>query len=257
MVKRLIWDIETSPNIGLFWQPGYKVSLSYDNIIQERAIICICYKWEGDRKIHSMEWRRGNDKKLCSDFLKVALQADELIAHNGDRYDIPFFNGRCVHHGIDPAPIWKTVDTLAIARKRFRFNSNRLDYLGEFLCGDGKIKTEFGLWKDILLDNCPKSMAKMVKYCKQDVALLEKVWKKLSAYHAPKTHVGVANGLEKWTCAHCGSENVIKSKTRYTAAGTVQHQMNCKECRRYYSISNKAHDEWKEHLIDQRKDRPC
>ena len=53
--KRLFYDIETSPNIGFFWGAGYKVNISHDNIIKERAIICICYKWEGQDTVHSIE----------------------------------------------------------------------------------------------------------------------------------------------------------------------------------------------------------
>ena len=245
-VNRLIWDIETSPNIGLFWRPGWKVSLSHDNIIQERGIICICYKWEGEKKVHHLEWDQGCDKKLCQDFMEIALQADELIAHNGDKFDIKFFNGRCIANDVDPAPIWKTVDTLVIARRRFGFNSNRLDYLGKFLFNEGKISTEYGMWKDILLDNCPKAMKKMVKYCKQDVNLLERVWKKLEPYHKPKTHVGTANGLDKWTSPYTGSTNVIKSKTRWTTAGTKQHQMQCKDTGGYYTIPQKVYEEYQE-----------
>ena len=250
MIKRMIWDLETSPNIGLFWRPGWKVSLSHDNIIQERAIICVCWKWEGDKKVHHLEWDAGCDRDLCSEFLEIAKTADELIAHNGDNYDVKFFNARCVFHGLDPAPIWKTVDTLVIARRRFGFNSNRLDYLGKFLCGEGKIKTEFGLWKDILLKNCPLAMKKMVLYCKKDVTLLEKVWEKLSAYHLPKSHAGVAEGLAKWSCPHCAGEDVKVTKTRYTTAGTVQKQMQCNGCKRYYSISLRSHEDWKEYLAE-------
>jgi hypothetical protein len=50
--KRLFYDIETSPNIGLFWQSGYKLNIDHSNIIQERAIICICWKWEGQKEVH-------------------------------------------------------------------------------------------------------------------------------------------------------------------------------------------------------------
>ena len=250
-IKRMIWDIETSPNIGLFWRPGYKVSLSHDNIIQERAIICICWKWEGENKVHSLEWDNGDDRQLCEDFLQEALKADELIAHNGDKYDVKFFNARCLFHKLDPAPIWKTVDTLVIARRRFGFNSNRLDYLGKFLLNEGKIHTEYGMWKDILLNNCDKAMKKMVKYCKQDVVLLEKVWERLSPYHTPKSHAGVMQYREKWSCPHDGSINVIHSKKAITAAGTPRHQMKCNKCGRYYSISEKAYTEYKEWRAEQ------
>ena len=59
--RRLFFDIETSPNIGLFWESGYKKTIDYSNIIKERAIICICYKWEDDKQVHSLHW----DSKQC------------------------------------------------------------------------------------------------------------------------------------------------------------------------------------------------
>lgn len=246
-INRLIWDIETSPNIAFLWRCGYKMSVGHHNIIKERAVICICYKWEGEKKVHSLQWDKGDDKKMLEEFMEVAKQADELIAHNGDKFDIKWFNTRCLFHGIEPMADWKTVDTLVIARRRFTFNSNRLDYLGQFLLGEGKEDDGgFGTWRDIVLHNCPKAMKRMVKYCKKDVALLERVWKLLEPYHKPKTHVGTLNGQEKWTCPWTGSENVFKSKTRYTTAGTRQHQMKSKESGGYYTISQKAFEQYQE-----------
>lgn len=238
-VKRLIWDIETSPNIGFFWRPGYKLSIPAENIIKERAIICICYKWEGAKKVHSLEWDNGCDKKMIQEFLEIAKSADELIAHNGDKFDIKWFNGRCLIHNLEPCPQWKTVDTLVIARRRFSLNSNRLDYIGKILFGEGKINTSFGMWKDICLNNCEKAMRKMVKYCKQDVKLLERVWKRVEPYHTPKTHVGTLNGFEKWTSPFTGSANVVQNKKRMTSAGTPRYQMICLDTGGYFTISAK------------------
>ena len=243
--KRLIWDIETSPNIGYFWRPGYNIRLSAENILKERAIICICYGWEDDPWVHSMAWNNGNDKPMLKEFVKIANEADELVAHNGDRFDLPWFQGRCVKHGFDPLPEYKTVDTLRIARKRFNFNSNRLDYLGKFLLGEGKIHTEFDLWKTVC-DGDKKSLDYMVKYCMQDVVLLEKVWKILKPYHKPKTHAGVFNNLARWTCPHDGSKDVITSKTRSTAAGMVRFQMQCKNCGYYFTIPQNVHRAYQE-----------
>lgn len=247
-IKRLIWDIETSPNIGMFWRAGYRLNIQPNSILKERAIICICYKWEGQKKVFSLEWDKGDDKQMLETFLQVANQADELVAHNGDKFDLKWFNTRCLFHRLEPPPIWKTVDTLVIARRRFYFNSNRLDYLGEFLFGSGKIKTSYGMWKDILLNNCKKAMHDMVKYCKEDVRLLERVWQQLEPYHRPKTHVGVLNNRDKWTCPYSGEYKVRKSKTVYTAAGTRQHQMisTVDGQKRYYTISDKAYSDYRE-----------
>ena len=253
-INRLIWDIETSPNVAFLWRTGFRLSVGHHNIIQERAIICICYKWEGSKKVHHLEWDEGDDREMLEEFLEVAKQADEMIAHNGDKFDIKWFNTRCLYHGLEPCPQWKTVDTLAIARRRFCFNSNRLDYLGKFLLGEGKSDDGgFDTWRKIIMDNCPKAMRRMVKYCKQDVKLLERVWKLVEPYHKPKTHVGALNGKERWTSPYTGSTNVNKSKTRYTTAGTKQHQMLCKDTGGYYTIPQKIYEDYQDWRRDQKK----
>ena len=238
-VRRLLWDIETSQNIGVFWRSGHRITIRPEDIIHERAIICIAYKWEFEKKVNCLEWNRGCDKKMLKKFMKTALQADEMIAHNGDKFDIRWFNGRCLIHGLDIAPKWKTVDTLAISRSNFSLNSNTLAYLARVL-GVSRKGNPGGAetWKKILLENCPTSMRKMTKYCMQDVKVLEDVWHKIKGYHKPKSHAGVLMGGEKWTCPWTGSENVVKSKTRTTAAGTVQHQMQCKDTGAYYTIND-------------------
>ena len=111
--KRLFFDIETSPNVGFFWSAGYKLNVPYSNIIKERAIICICYKWEGEDKVYSLQWDKDqNDKAMLEQFILVANEAHELVGHNGDRYDLPWIRTRCLFHGIPCFPNYTTIDTL-------------------------------------------------------------------------------------------------------------------------------------------------
>lgn len=251
-MRRLFWDIETSENVVPAFSAGYRKTINASDIIHERAIICICYKWEGESTVHSLEWTPnkgawgGCDREMLIEFSKVVEEADELVAHNGDKFDMKWFNTRHLFHKLPPVPESKTVDTLVIARRRFYFNSNRLDYIAKYLGLDGKTKTEKDWWTQILFFHCRKSMKKMVRYCKKDVQLLEQVYHRLSPYHKPKTHVGVQGGSDKWSCPRCGSEEVSKSKTRITASGTVQHQMKCGKCGGYHTISDKAHRDYKE-----------
>ena len=78
--KRLFFDIETSPNIGLFWEAGYKKNIDYSNIIKERAIICICYKWEDEKEVFALQWdSKQCDKKMLEKFIEVANSATELV----------------------------------------------------------------------------------------------------------------------------------------------------------------------------------
>lgn len=233
-IRRLYFDIETSPNIGFFWQPGYKISISYENIIKERAIICICYKWSDSQKVYSLQWdSKQNDKKMLQDFIKVADQADELVAQNGDNFDIKWIRTRCLFHGISMMPQYTTIDTLKIARQGFRFNSNKLDYMSKFMGRKGKIQTSFDLWKDIALKNCKKSLAEMVRYCKQDVLELEYVFNKLNPYTKPKTSIAEY----KSDCPECGSEDMRVKNYKVSGAGVKYATLQCFDCGKYHKVN--------------------
>lgn len=249
-MRRLFYDIETSPNICFSWRTGAKIFLDHDNIIQERAIICVCYKWEDEPTIRSITWDNGDDKNLVIEFNKVLQEADEIVAHNGDWFDIKWLNARNLIHGLDPVPQHKTVDTLKIAKKNLYLNSNRLDYLGKILLNEGKIKTDFDLWKDIVLNNDKLAMNKMVRYCKKDVLLLQRVYERLASYDTPKTHIGVLEGSPRWTCPYCGSYNVFLSKTKTTAKGIKQRQMKCKDDGRYYTVCDKVYRDYATYKIE-------
>lgn len=241
--KRLFFDIETSPNIGFFWSAGYKLNVPYSNIIKERAIICICYKWENDDKVYSLNWDKNqDDKKMLEDFMKVANEATELVGHNGDKFDLPWIRTRCLYHRIPVFPNYTTVDTLKQSRSKFRFNSNRLDYISQFLKVGEKLETGFDLWKDIVLNKDKKALDNMITYCKNDVVILEKVFHELVNYIPHKTHYGVVDGKEKYSCPECGSEDLRFSQKRYTAAGTPRIQLQCNECHKYHTVSNRVYE---------------
>lgn len=239
-IKRLFFDIETSYVLGWFWRASWKTSISTDQILKDSAIICICYKWEGEKQVHSLEWKKGDDSKLIKDFIKVILEADEVVGHNSDKFDLKRFRTRCLMNGVKSLPQFKSIDTLKIVRSNFSFDSNRLDYLGQKMGYGGKIKTDINLWHDIIQRNCKTAMAKMVKYCKRDVDLLEKVYHDVVGYSKPKTNVAVQCGNDKWDCPHCGSIATIVCKHRISAAGFKTVGMQCKDCGKHYSISMKA-----------------
>lgn len=239
--RRLFFDIETSPNIGLFWQAGYKQKIDYDNIIQERSVICICYKWEDEDEVSWLAWDKSRcDKKMLQKFIQVANTANELVAHNGDKFDLPWIRTRCLLHGIDMFPKYNSIDTLKISRQKFRFNSNRLNYIAQFLGIGSKIKTEFNLWKDVLLNNNRSALKTMVEYCQEDVRLLERVYSKLKNHYPHKTHYGVVFGQDRGTCPECGSEDLVRINKRVMASGRVQIQMRCKTCGKIHSQNEKT-----------------
>lgn len=256
-IKRLFWDLEVSPNVVLAWRAGYDQTINHDSIIKERKIICVGYKWQGERT-QIIQWdKKQDDKGLLEQFLPILDEADESCGHFLDRFDWPWFRTRCLIHGLPSPHPQKTIDTKAWASKNYYFNSNKLDYIGGVLGLGHKLHTTYDLWKDILLKDCPKAMNKMTTYCKRDVELLEQVYERLAVHVKPKTHAGVMAGSEKWTCPRCGGSNVIKSKTRITAAGTITHQMRCADDGGYFSINDATYKKYIEMKKKKGKGKKC
>jgi DNA polymerase elongation subunit (family B) len=246
-IKRLFVDIDTSPNIGRFWRAGFKLNITPERILEERKIVCIGYKWAGEKEIKCPSWDKDmDDRAMLEEFIPIMNSADEIVAHNGDRFDVPWIKTRAIINGLPMFPRYKTVDTCKMARSNFYFNSNKLAYISKVLGFEGKLATNYDLWKKVCVEGDRKALAYMVKYCKKDITELEDVYNEIAPYCVHKSHAGVMAGKEKWSCANCSSERVIKSKTRVTAMGTPQHQMQCKDCGRYFTISNATFTKWQE-----------
>jgi len=250
MRKRLFYDIETSFNVGVFWRTGYNLTINPGDIIHERAIICICYKWEGDHEVHSLTWSKNqSDKQMITSFIKVMAQADEIIAHNGDRFDLKWIRTRALLYGIDVMPTPKTIDTLKWAKKQFNFNSNKLDYIAKFLGIGSKMDTGgLDLWKDIVFRKDHKALAKMVEYCKMDVTLLEQVFHKLNPYTMAQNNYAVQHGGEKYECPECASTNFQYNRKWVTVAGTVHHWLKCRECGKHHKINNLTYSHYQKFI---------
>ena len=238
--RRLYFDCECSPNIGFFWSSGFKLNIGPQNIIKERGLICICYKWEDEKETHSLNWdAKQCDKKMLQAFVKIVNEADELVGHNGDKFDLAWIRTRCLFHEIEMFPNYTTIDTLKVARSKFKFNSNKLNYIAQFLGIGSKIKTDFDLWKNIVLHKDKTAMDKMVKYCKMDVILLEKVHKKLSNHIPAKTHYGVIFGGDRGSCPECGSDELKRCGTRVSATGVKKIKFQCSNCHKTHSKTDK------------------
>ncbi len=236
--KRLFFDIETSPNVVFSWRVGYKLMIPHDNILKERAIISIAWKFQGDNKVSSLSWDKGDDKQMLVDFIKILNTSDEVIGHNSDNFDLKWLRTRCIFHGIEMFPDYTQIDTLKLAKAGFNFNSNKLDYLGDFLGVGKKMSTGgFSLWKSIILDNDSKAMDKMIKYNKVDVIRLEQIYDKLNPYSKHKTHVGVYVGNPKCSCPNCASLKTTSKGKIISAVGFEKRRMQCQDCGKYFRVS--------------------
>jgi len=253
-VNRLFIDIETSMNDGRFWRTGRNITLTPENITKERQIICIAWKWSHKKKVHCIDWYYGRgkegedaefptDKYMLKQFIPIMLEADQTIAHNGERFDIPWIRGRCLIHRIPCPHVMDTLDTLKGMRSKLKLNSNRLDYASKLLGFQGKTETGgLQLWHAVM-DGKVTALKKMKNYCRDDVLRLEEVYNSIESYVPHKTHVGVSNGKPRWTCPRCGSETIHSNGPIVLASGTIKYKMHCQSCGGYYRISSTVNNE--------------
>lgn len=240
--RRLFLDLEVSPNLVLSWKTGYKIDLSPDSIVKERQIICAAWRWEGESKTYSATWDKDQDDRLLVlKLVSVLSEADEVVGHNLAAFDLPWIKARALYHGIVTSGEYKVVDTCLLARRHFYLNSNKLDYIARFLGLGGKLKTGFDLWKEIVLERSAKALSKMVSYCCVDTELLEQVYLRIAKSVPQVSHLGVMRGGEKWSCPRTGSTEVILSKTRVSARGSITYQMKSVRDGSYFTIGAPAY----------------
>lgn len=243
--KILFIDIETSPNVAYSWRVGYNLSITPDSIVQERRIICVSYKWHGDNKVHTVHWDKDqSDKCILEHIVPVLNEADLIVGHNGDRFDMKWLRTRAAFHRVPMRARYKTVDTLKKAKASFYFNSNRLDYIAKFFGVGAKLEhSGFQMWKDVMAGD-PKAMKEMVEYCEMDVIVLEDVYLAMEKYIIPNTHAGVISGKAVSSCPSCGGEHITLLKNEVTARGTVSRLVECQSCEMSYPISNRAYNRY-------------
>lgn len=237
--RALLFDIETKPCKFWAWHTG-KQYLNHDQIVdgQKFDIITICYKWSDSSKIYSLTWDRNqNSSKMIEAFSAIVSQADLVIGHNCDKFDMKQINTQRLINNQTPIDWPVSDDTLKQFRKHFALPSYRLDYIAKLLVGAGKDRMQFQDWIDIVDRKSKPALDKMVKYCKKDVLLLDKIYKKLIPFLKPKIHVGLYQGNDKSSCPRCGHTLSQSQGVRITACAAYQRR-RCKKCG--YSFKGKS-----------------
>jgi DNA polymerase III epsilon subunit-like protein len=193
-------------------------------------VLCWSAKWLGSKKVLNsslIEFKKNKEKQVMQKLWDLLDEAD--IVHNGVKFDRKKCNARFLIHGFPPPSPYKMVDTLTVARGEFAFTSNRLNDLGQYLQVGKKVDTGgFELWLGCMADD-KKCWKKMVKYCDQDVRLLEKVYLKLRPYMRNHPNLGTYFDQEKPMCPKCGCENIIWRGFVYTVT-KKKKRFSCKSC---------------------------
>ena len=234
MNKILLIDIETAPNLGWFWEMWETNPIG---IKTNWHLLSFSYKWLDEKKVKTFalpdfpgyQKDKDDDKLLIKELWKLLDEADIVIAHNGDRFDIKKANARFIYHKLTPPTPYKTIDTLKVARNKFKFDSNKLDSLGKYLGVGSKLPhTGAHLWFGCMAGDM-SSWKLMRQYNEQDIHLLEAVYLKLRPWMTNHPNINIYDEVQD-ACPHCGGK-VQKRGFGYTQLGSYQrYQCTNKVC---------------------------
>jgi DNA polymerase elongation subunit (family B) len=235
--KILLWDVETSESIVKTFSL-YNRYISHKKILRDWFIICGSWKFLDENRVDSVSLL-SDSQRFAKDFTddyevvkqlrEAVLQADIIVHHNGDKFDIKKLNTRLIYHRLPPLPVkLTTVDTLKEARHSFAFSSNRLDYLGKYLGVGQKVKTDDELWGRIL-DGEVSAIEEMLEYNKGDVRLLEDVYKIMRPYIRHPNTAAIAANDSDLCCVDCQSTNLEYRGYNTNKVGT-RRRFQCLNC---------------------------
>ena len=180
----LFLDIETTPLEAFVWQMQvWRANVKDDAVISRWFMLTWSAKWLFSSDTMSMrltsdEVKAEKDGRIVDGLWKVLNEADIVVAHNGDRFDIPNINTRFIINGLSPTKPYSTIDTLRIAQKQFGFSHNSLNALARVFELPEKIDTDFDLWVRCK-NGEEKALKKMENYNRRDVEVLEEVYLKI------------------------------------------------------------------------------
>lgn len=207
-------------------------------------MLCASYKYLDRDKIHTIKisdyplFKRDctNDYEVAKRIGEVLTDADGWIGHYSRKYDEPFINTRLIYHGLPILPSMGQahIDTWRICRYKLKLNSNRLASAAAFFGLEEKTALSGPIWIKAQAGHKP-SLKYVYEHCRQDVLVLEQVYKKIKAIETT-SHFNVAlaavgkYGKVGMVCPRCATEGQLQSRGwRYAKVQRTKRYW-CKAC---------------------------
>lgn len=233
--KVLLLDIETAPIRAYVWGI-WNQNIGINQIQTDWFCLTWSAKWLFEDKIYSgkispKEVKKEDDSRIIKGIWELVNQADVIIAHNGEKFDMPKLNSRFIINNLPPPLPYQQIDTLKHIRRQFAFTSNKLDYVNKLLNLERKTDTNgFELW-----ERCMKgeqdAIDKMCDYNINDVRILEETYLHIRAWIKPHPNIGLHILDEnQHRCPSCGSADLqVQGKHYYTQVNSYE-LFRCNNC---------------------------
>lgn len=236
--KILSLDIETAPALAWTWGL-HDVNIGVNQIQKDGYILMWSAKWYGEKKImwdavcnhaYPGDYSTVGEREITKAIWKLVDEADFVVTHNGDHFDLKHLNEAFLIHHLPPVSTFKSIDTLREARSIGSFISKKLEYLvSKFKLGK-KIDTGgFELWKEVM-NGKRSSWKKMIKYCCHDTRLEERIYKVLRPFMKTHPNLNVYRTGKRTGCSVCPSTKVVRKGFWISSSGLKYQRFICTSC---------------------------
>lgn len=230
MTARILFiDIETAPTLAYVWS-AYKTNII--DVAESWNILSFAFKWTEDKSVSYRSLQTWPEPELIHHLWHLFDEADVIIGHNSDQFDIKKCNAMFLRYHMKPPRPYKTVDTCKIARKYFKMDRNTLSDLARYLdVGEKKPNLGFKTWLGCM-NNEPGQWEIMREYNIHDVDLLEKVYLALRPWHTGHPNLNLYSLAAD--CPTCGSHHIQRRGYSY-AKVQIKQRFHCHDCGSWWS----------------------
>ena len=225
MLKILLLDIETAPNVVYTWGL-YNQNIAINQIDRPGYTLCWSAKWLGDDTVHFSSIRKGKDAML-NRIHRMLGEADVVVTYNGKKFDIPTLNREFILNGLPPPAPYKHIDLYQVVKSTFRFVSNKLDWICRQLeIGSQMEHKGHELWVGCMSGD-KDDWKVMEAYNRQDVKLLEDAYLVIRPWiYSHPSYAAVSGDVR---CPKCGGYHLQRRGHTITAVHKYP-RYQCQDC---------------------------
>lgn len=228
MPKTLVLDIETSPARADVWKL-WDNNVGLSQLREVSHVISFAAKWHGKKPIMFHSDFHDGHEAMIQRAHALMDEADIVVTYNGNSFDLKHLRREFLLAGMKPPSPTQSIDLLLVAKKEFRFLSNKLAHVTEQLGLTGKLShSGHELWQKCMA-NDEKAWATMRRYNRQDVLTTDELYSKLKPWISNHPSVGLIDGKEDPSCPKCQGTDLQSRGWAFTQTSQYK-RYQCQGC---------------------------
>lgn len=219
------WDLETSFMQGYFFDI-WQINIPMAQVTKQSHLLSASWAFNDGEpvgvRLTPEQVKTGDDLEVVVKLIEAINSCDVIVTFNGKKFDVKKLNTRAIYWGLPPVVIPKHIDLMQDAKRMFKFPSNSMQNISQYLGQDGKISTGgTRLWQRCAeyedYETCDEALQEMLDYNLQDITATRDLHRQFMGWSKNTPNIATitkqVQGLDLKTnhsllCVHCGSDDV-------------------------------------------------